>query len=142
LARILAIDYGFKRTGLAVTDPMQIIANSLPTISTSELWAFLDKYFKEEEVECVAIGFPTKLNTEPTDTTSHVVGFVRKFQKTYPHIPIETVDERFTTVMAHQAILMGGVKKKDRQNKSLADAVSATIILQSYLDQRRIKLNR
>jgi putative holliday junction resolvase len=142
LSRILAIDYGFKRTGIAVTDPLQIIANSLPTIQTAELWLFLEKYLKDENVERVVIGFPTKLNTDPTNTTSQVIGFVRKFQKIYPNIPIESIDERFTTVLAHQAILMGGVKKKDRQNKALADAVSATIILQSYLDQRRIQQNR
>jgi len=139
LARILAIDYGIKRTGLAATDPMQMIANSLTTVATQELFQFLTSYFTKEKIECVVIGLPKQMNNEPSESMPYIEKFVENFEKQFPVIPIEYFDERFTSKMAMQAMIQGGVKKKDRQNKALVDAVSATILLQSFLENRKFK---
>lgn len=139
MARILAIDYGIKRCGIAVTDPLQLIANSLTTVSTEQLMVFLTDYLTKETVEIIVLGLPKQLNNQPSETASHVNGFARRLHKQHPTVKIEMVDERFSSVLAHQAMLMGGLKKKDRQNKATVDAVSATIILQSYLESLKFK---
>lgn len=137
MARILSIDYGKKRTGLAVTDPLQIIANGLATVSTSMLFDWLKDYTGREEVERIVIGEPRQTNGQPSENLARVQQFVNRWRKAVPQIPIEYFDERFTSVLAHQAMLDGGLKKKDRQNKALVDEISATIILEDYLRSRR-----
>lgn len=132
-ARILAIDYGAKRTGLAVTDPLQIIASGLATIPTNELFDFLEKYFEEEGVNKVIIGLPKRLNNEPSAIASEVEKFIRIFTQKHPNIPIETLDERFTSKIAFQSMIDSGMKKKQRKNKGLIDEIAATILLQDYL---------
>lgn len=132
--RILSIDYGKKRTGLAVTDPLQIIANGLATVSTSELFDYLKKYTSEEQVERIVIGRPTQPNGQPSENLVRVEQFVNRWRKAMPEIPIEYYDERFTSVLAHQAILDSGIgKKARRENKGLVDEISATIILQDWM---------
>lgn len=138
MSRIVAIDYGRKRTGVAVTDPMQVIANGLATVPTCRLMDFLLKYMQEEKVERIIIGHPKQMNNEDSENMKNIIPFVNRLKKVLPDIPVEWVDERFTSVLAHQAMLMGGLKKKDRQNKALVDEISATIILQSYLESKRI----
>ncbi|WP_026461977.1 Holliday junction resolvase RuvX [Adhaeribacter aquaticus] len=138
MARVLAIDYGNKRVGLAVTDPLKLIANPLDTVHAKDVIMFLKNYIQKEAVEAFVVGMPKTLDNTPTDVTSAVVGFVRKLKKEIPEIPVYTVDERFTSRMAFQAMIDGGVKKKDRQNKATVDKVSATIILQSYLAQQSL----
>lgn len=137
MARILSIDYGRKRTGLAVTDPLQIIAGGLATVSTSELYDYLVDYISREQVERIVIGEPRQMNGEPSENMERVRQFVNRWRKAQPQIPIEFVDERFTSVLAHRAMLDGGLKKKDRQNKALVDEISATIILQSYMESTK-----
>jgi putative Holliday junction resolvase len=134
LGRILAIDYGLKRVGIAVTDPMKIIANSLTTVETSTLLSFLSDYFSKEQVECIVVGLPKQMNNQPSESMKYIEVFVKKFRDTFPNIPVEYMDERFTSKIAVQAMVQGGVKKMDRRNKALIDSVSATIILQSYLE--------
>ena len=136
MARILSIDYGKRRTGLAVTDPLQIIAGGLATVSTSELYDYLVNYIAREPVERIVIGKPMQPNGQPSENLARVQQFVNRWRKAQPTIPIEYVDERFTSVLAHQAMLDGGLKKKARQNKALVDEISATIILQSYMEGR------
>lgn len=132
--RILSIDYGKKRTGLAVTDPLQIIANGLATVSTSELFDYLKKYTSQEQVERIVIGRPTLPNGQPSENLVRVEQFVNRWRKAMPEIPIEYYDERFTSVLAHQAILDSGIgKKARRENKGLVDEISATIILQDWM---------
>lgn len=132
--RILSIDYGKKRTGLAVTDPLQIIANGLATVSTSELFDYLKKYTSQEQVERIVIGLPTQPNGQPSENLVRVEQFVNRWRKAMPEIPIEYYDERFTSVLAHQAILDSGIgKKARRENKGLVDEISATIILQDWM---------
>ena len=132
--RILSIDYGKKRTGLAVTDPLQIIANGLATVSTSELFDYLKKYTSQEQVERIVIGRPTQPNGQPSENLVPVEQFVNRWRKAMPEIPIEYYDERFTSVLAHQAILDSGIgKKARRENKGLVDEISATIILQDWM---------
>jgi putative Holliday junction resolvase len=137
VARILSIDYGKRRTGLAVTDPLQIIAGGLATVSTSTLYDYLVNYITREPVERIVIGKPMQPNGEPSKNMARVEQFVNRWRKVQPQIPIEYVDERFTSVLAHRAMLDGGLKKKSRQNKALVDEISATIILQSYLESKR-----
>lgn len=137
MARILSIDYGKRRTGLAVTDPLQIIAGGLATVSTSTLYDYLVNYVTREPVERIVIGKPMQPNGEPSENMARVEQFVNRWRKVQPQIPIEYVDERFTSVLAHRAMLDGGLKKKSRQNKALVDKISATIILQSYLESKR-----
>ena len=133
MARILSIDYGRKRTGLAVTDPLQIIAGGLATVATSELFEWLQAYIARESVERIVIGEPRQPNGQPSENLARVQQFVNRWRKAVPEVPIEYYDERFTSVLAHQAMLEGGLKKKDRQNKALVDEISATIILQDYM---------
>ena len=137
MVRILSIDYGKKRTGLAVTDPAQIIAGGLVTVATSELFGFLTDYIKKEKVERIVIGEPKQPDGKPSENMARVVQFVNSWRKAYPEIPIEFYDERFTSVLAHRAMIDGGLHKKARQNKALVDEISATIILQSYLESVR-----
>ena len=137
MARILSIDYGKKRTGVAVTDPLQIIANGLATVATNELMAFLKNYIAKEPVERVVIGEPRQPNGQPSENLQRVKQFVAQWKKQVPEIPIELFDERFTSVLAHQAMIDGGLRKKARQNKELVDEISATIILQDYMQAQR-----
>lgn len=137
MARILSIDYGKRRTGLAVTDPLQIIAGGLATVSTSELTAYLERYIQTEQVERIIVGEPKQTNGQPSENLQRVMQFVNKWRKAHPEIPVELVDERYTSVLAHKAMIDGGLKKKARQDKALVDEISATIILQSYMEMRR-----
>ena len=137
MARLLSIDYGKKRTGLAVTDPLQIIAGGLATVFTSELFAFLQDYVRREAVERIVIGEPRQTDGSPSENLERVKQFVNRWKRAVPDIPIEFYDERFTSVLAHRAMLDGGLRKKARQNKALVDEISATIILQSYLESIR-----
>lgn len=137
MARILSIDYGKKRTGVAVTDPLQIIANGLATVATGELMSYLKNYVSREDVEQVVIGEPRQPNGQPSENLQRVKQFVARWKKEMPQIPIELFDERYTSVLAHQAMLDGGLKKKARQNKELVDEISATIILQDYMQAKR-----
>ena len=137
LARILSIDYGQKRTGLAVTDPLQIIAGGLATVSTSGLFDWLKDYLSKESVERIIIGEPKQTNGQPSENLARVQQFVNRWKKAFPEVPIEYYDERFTSVLAHQAMIDGGLKKKARQDKGLVDEISATIILEDYLRARR-----
>ena len=137
MARILSIDYGKKRTGLAVTDPLQIIAGGLATVATSELFDYLQSYISREQVELIVIGEPRQPNGEPSENLARVQQFVKRWRKAMPQVPIQYYDERFTSVLAHQAMLQGGLKKKDRQNKALVDEISATIILEDYLRSKK-----
>ena len=133
MARILSIDYGGKRTGLAVTDPLKIIATGLCTVETPKLSAFLKDYFSKAEVELVIIGMPVNWDDSATHATPLVQKFIKEFQINFPSIPIKEVDERFTSKLASQAMLQMGLKKKQRQNKSMIDEIAATIMLQEYL---------
>ena len=135
--RILSIDFGRKRTGLAVTDPLQIIAGGLATVATSSLFDYLKDYISKEEVEKIVIGEPRKPNGEPSENYERVRQFVNRWKKAVPAVPIEYYDERFTSVLAHRAMIDGGLKKQARRNKSLVDEISATIILQDYMETHR-----
>jgi putative Holliday junction resolvase len=135
LGRILAIDYGLKRTGIAVTDPLKIIASPLETVATKELWNFLKKYFGSEDVEAVVVGLPVDLQNRDTDATKAVRKFIGDFGKKYPGVPLHNVDERFTSKMAFDAMIAGGMKQKDRRQKGNVDKISASIILQSFMER-------
>ena len=137
MARILSIDYGKKRTGLAVTDPLQIIAGGLATVATSELFDYLQAYISREQVEMIVIGEPRQPNGEPSENLARVQQFVNRWRKAVPQVPIQFYVERFTSVLAHQAMLDGGLKKKARQNKGLVDEISATIILEDYMRSKK-----
>jgi len=137
VGRILSIDYGNKRVGLAVTDPLKIIATRLTTVPTNDIWDFLSDYFGREEVELVLVGYPRQMNNEPSESIRYINPFLKKFQLVYKNIPLKLMDERFTSKMAFQAMIDAGVKRKDRQNKETIDGVSATIILQSYLEEKK-----
>lgn len=140
MARILCIDYGKKRVGLAVTDPGQIIASRLTTVPTHTIWDFLKNYFENEKVETLVVGYPTQMNNEASEAVRYINPFLKKFQEIYPEIKLEQYDERFTSKLAFQTMIDGGLKKKQRQDKAMVDAVSATIILQNYLElQRNLK---
>jgi putative Holliday junction resolvase len=133
MARILCIDYGLKRTGIAVTDPLQIISTGLTTVDTHTLIPFLKKFFLQESVELIIIGEPKNLDNSDTHATPLVNAAIIKLQKEFPQIPIKTVDERYTSKMAKQAMLEMGMKKKDRRNKRTVDEIAATIMLQEYM---------
>ena len=135
MSRIIAIDYGKKRTGIAVSDTLQMIANGLTTVPTHELLAFILDYVAKEPVERILVGLPCLLYTSPN--MKRIEPFVRSLKKKLPDMPVEYVDERFTSVLAHRTMLEAGLKKKDRQNKALVDEISATIILQTYLENKR-----
>lgn len=132
----MAFDYGTKRIGIAVTDPMQLIATSLTTIHPKEIWTFLADYLLKEDVETFVVGKPLQMDGTASQSAQHIVGFMRKLKKTYPPIPIVEIDERFTSKMASSIIAQSGMKKNKRQEKGLVDAVSATIILQTYMDSK------
>lgn len=134
MPRILAIDYGSKRTGVAVTDPLKIIATGLAGIHTKDLEQFLKDYFQKEQVELVLIGHPTNWDDSDTHATPLVQAFINRFKKVFPQMPILKVDERYTSTMAVQSMVASGMKKKDRQNKKLVDEIAATIMLQEYLN--------
>ena len=137
MSRILAIDYGKKRTGIAVTDPLCIIANGLATVSTSELFEFLSQYITKESVGQIVIGKTIQPNGQPSENLARVEQFVNRWRKIHPELPIDYYDERFTSVIAHQAMITGGVKKKTRrEDKGLVDEISATIILQDYMKSK------
>ncbi|MGN6615587.1 MAG: Holliday junction resolvase RuvX [Ilyomonas sp.] len=135
MARILCIDYGGKRTGLAVTDPLKIIATALTTIESKELVPFLKKYLQQEDVELILIGEPKNWNETDTHGTALVKQAITKLKKEFPQIPLETVDERYTSKMASQAMVAMGMKKKDRQKKGNVDKIAAVIMLQEYLEK-------
>ncbi len=137
MARLLAIDYGKKRTGLAVSDEMQIIAGGLTTVPTTGLLDFLLDYVKREPVERIVVGLPKQMNNEPSENMRRITPFVNRLRKVLPDIPVEFHDERFTSVLAQRTIIEAGIKKMARRNKELVDEVSATIILQSYMESRR-----
>jgi putative Holliday junction resolvase len=134
MGRILAIDYGKKRSGLAVTDPLKIIANGLTTVETHKLVDFLQNYLQKESVEKIVVGLPRQMNGQESENMKNITPFVNRMKKLYPQLPIEFYDERFTSVLAHKAMLESGIGKKARQNKALVDEISATIILQSYME--------
>ena len=136
MARIIALDYGKKRTGIAVTDPLQIIARALDTVDSNELIGYLKKYMQNEPVEMLLIGYPLNMDDTPTHATPLVEKFILKFGNVFPNIPVEKTDERMTSKMASQAIAGMGLKKKDREEKGLIDAVSAVMMLQEYLHNR------
>lgn len=133
MARILAIDYGTKRTGIAVTDELQIIASGLTTVATKELLPFLKSYISKENVELFLVGEPKQMNNEVSESEESIQSFLKKLSKFIPEIPVKRVDERFTSKMAFQTMIDSGLKKGQRKNKALVDEISATIILQSYL---------
>jgi len=133
MARILCIDYGLKRTGVAVSDPLQIIATGLTTVNSNELISFLKEYFKKEEVELVIVGEPKNLDDSDTHATPLVKAVISKLKKEFPQMPLKTVDERYTSKMAKQAMVEMGMKKKDRRNKRTVDEIAATIMLQEYM---------
>lgn len=137
MARLLSIDYGKKRTGVAVSDPLQIIANGLTTVETSKLFDFLADYLQKESVERIIVGLPRQMNNEPSENMKRVEPFVNRLKKLYPHIPVVYYDERFTSKIAQQTIIDAGLKKKERQRKELIDEISATILLQDYMESRR-----
>ncbi|MBO4811929.1 MAG: Holliday junction resolvase RuvX [Prevotella sp.] len=136
--RILAIDYGRKRTGLAVTDPLQLIAGGLATVPTHELFDWLKAYMQREPLERIVIGEPRQPNGQPSENWERVQQFVNRWRKAVPDVPIELYDERFTSVLAHQAMIDGGLRKKARQDKALVDEISATIILQDFMRSRKL----
>jgi putative holliday junction resolvase len=133
MARILCIDYGLKRTGIAVTDPLQIISTGLTTVDTHNLVSFLKKYFLQERVELIIIGYPKNLDNSDTHATPLVDAVIIKLNKEFPQIPVKTIDERYTSKMAKQAMIEMGMKKKDRRNKETVDEIAATIMLQEYM---------
>lgn len=136
MGRILAIDYGKKRVGVAVTDPLQMIANALTTVNTKEIWVFLANYIEKEQVDCIVVGYPKQMNNQASDSVRYINPFLGRLRKLYPEMDVKLVDERFTSKIAFQTMIDAGLKKKARQNKALVDTISATIILQSYLEQR------
>ena len=136
MARIMCIDYGKKRTGIAVTDPLQIISTGLMTIDTHELFSFLKKYFKEEAVELMVVGEPKNLDDSDTHATPLVKQFLKRLAKEFPAMPVTTVDERYTSKMAKQAMIEMGMKKKERQNKRNVDEIAATMMLQEYMENK------
>lgn len=138
MGRVLSIDYGKKRTGIAVTDPLKIIANGLTTVETFTLIDFLNDYLKKESVERIVVGWPRQANGEDSENMKRIRPFVQRISKLWPNVPVELFDERYTSVLAHQTILASGIGKKARQNKALVDEISATIILQGWMEAHRL----
>lgn len=137
MGRIVAIDYGQKRVGIAVTDPLQIIANGLTTVPSGKIFEFIKQYVAQESVDCFVVGLPQQMNATASESARFIEPFVKKLTKDFPLIPVHRVDERFTSKMAFQTMIDAGLNKKDRQNKALVDTISATIILQSYLESMK-----
>lgn len=140
MGRIVAIDYGRKRSGVAVTDTLQMIANGLTTVPSGELVKFLSDYVAKEPVDLFVVGQPKQMNNEPSENMKYVEAFVTRLKRSIPQIPVQYYDERFTSVLAHKAMLDGGLKKKKRQEKALVDEISAVIILQAYLESKKYQL--
>lgn len=136
----MAFDYGGKRTGIAVSDPLQIVATGLTTVSSETIFDFLKTYLRNETVECFVVGEPKNLDNSPSEIAGEVNAFVDLLQKSYPDIPVRRIDERFSSKMAAQTLFASGLKKKQRQNKSLLDEVSATIILQGFMEMKHLKI--
>ncbi len=136
MGRVLAIDYGQKRVGLAVTDPLQITANGLDTVNVHDIFEYLSKYLSKEQVDKFVLGLPKQMNGMESDSMQYIRPFAKALQRKFPQIELVYVDERFTSVLAHKTMLEAGLKKKDRQNKELTDKISATIILQTYLESK------
>ena len=136
MGRIIGIDYGTKRIGLAVTDPLQIFASPLDTVKPDEFYRFIEKYLTVETIEAFVVGYPVQLNNKPSESVTQINPFIKKLKRTYPGMSIHLVDERFTSQMALRTMIDGGVKKNDRRDKSMVDKISASIILQSFLDGR------
>ena len=139
MGRIVGIDYGRKRMGLAVTDPLNIIANPLTTLNPAEFESFMRKYLESEVVDCFVIGYPRQLDNSPSESVKDLIPFLKRLKRLFPGIPVHQIDERFTSVIAQRAIIDGGIKKEARKEKGLVDKVSATLILQSYLENRSLK---
>ena len=137
MGRILGIDYGRKRCGIAVTDPLKIIANGLTTVPSHTLIEFLQDYTKKESVERIIVGLPKQLNGNPSESMNYITPFLNRLRKVLPDIPVEMYDERFTSTIARKAMLDGGIKKKDRQNKEIVDTIAASIILNDYLQSNK-----
>jgi putative Holliday junction resolvase len=137
MGRILAIDFGRKRIGLAVTDPLQIFASPLKTVRNDEFDSYLVEYMKSEQVDVFVIGYPVQLNNQPSESVKYINPFIKKLEKSFPEKPIHLIDERFTSGMALKIMIEGGVRKKKRQDKAMVDKISASIILQSFLDKRQ-----
>ena len=131
----MGIDYGTKRVGLAVTDPLRIISSPLDTVNVNELDAYIDRYVKSEQVDAFVIGYPVRVNNKPSETVKVIDPFIRKLRKRFPDKPVHLADERFTSIIAFRAMIDGGLKKKKRQDKTIADKVSAALILRSWLDK-------
>jgi len=140
MGRIIGIDYGKKRIGLAVTDPLQMFASPLNTVSPSEFYIFINEYLKKEEIDAFVIGYPVQMNNQPSESVKDINPFIKNLRKKFPGKLIHLVDERFTSKIAMQTMIAGGVKKKERQNKSMIDKISASIILQSFIDSRSNKI--
>ena len=138
MTRLLALDYGTKRVGIAVTDELQMIASGLCTVRTHDCMDFLKEYLSKESVSTIVMGMPKNLRNQNTDTTPYVKGFAKQIRKQFPEMKVELIDERFTSKIAFQSMIDGGLKKKARQDKALVDEVSATLILQSYMEQQKI----
>jgi putative Holliday junction resolvase len=136
MGRIVAIDYGKKRTGIAVTDPLQLIANGLTTVPSHEVLKFLKDYLQKEPVEAFVVGYARQMDHSDSESMQYIEPFVKQLAKHFPQLPVYRVDERFTSKMAFQTMIDGGLKKKQRQNKALVDTISATIILQSFMEQK------
>lgn len=137
MGRILGIDYGRKRSGIAVTDPLKIIANGLTTVPSHTLIEFLQDYVTKECVEKIIVGLPKQLNGNPSESMKYITPFLNRLRKVLPNIPIEMYDERFTSAIAHRAMIDGGMKKSDRQNKEIVDTIAASIILNDYLQSNK-----
>jgi len=142
MGRILGIDYGNKRVGVAVTDPLQIFASPLDTVSTSDIERFIDDYMLTEKVDAFVVGYPVTMNNKPSESVKYIDPFIRKLRKKYPGLLVHLEDERFTSKMAFRAMIDGGLKKNRRKEKTIIDMVSASLILQSFLDSRKIKMER
>ena len=138
MTRLLALDYGTKRVGIAVTDELQLIASGLCTVRTHDCMDFLTEYLSKESVSTIVMGMPKDLRNQNTDATPYVKGFAKQIRKQFPEMKVELIDERFTSKIAFQSMIDGGLKKKARQDKALVDEVSATLILQSYMEQQKI----
>jgi putative holliday junction resolvase len=139
MGRIIGIDYGTRRIGLAVTDPLQIFASPMDTVKPEEFYLYIDNYLKTETIDAFVIGYPVQMNNKPSESVNRINPFIKKLRHTFPEKQIHLVDERFTSQMAFQTMIDGGVRKNDRRDKSLVDKISAAIILQSFLDNRSNK---
>lgn len=137
MGRIIGIDFGRKRTGIAVTDPLKIVANGLTTVPSHTVVDFLVKYIEKDNVEKIVVGLPKQLNGQPSESMQYITPFLNRLKKVLPQIPVVMYDERFTSTLAHKAMLDGGMKKKDRQNKEIVDTIAATIILNDYLQSNQ-----